>query len=814
MESKNKNYTYRKEVWTFICWNLLLLLCAQIFCALLSISSFKKLYIDSLTTTYTVPAKAVQYGIENGLKLGKSIKDFYGLEKLVSIVKATVPDLAEIVVTDHAGKILAKTKNSNILVPSLRFHKFDKSTQTLLRIKTSSCYWIFVPVKNPGGRINAFVGVSFPAFVVNEKVNKLVKKHILSLFIVFSSGVILFILCFFGSRMVSKEDLCELGSIVEINLKTRNLFIIIFIFLFIQCVYGVVSVRYVRKFYIESSRNKAAKLGRNIQINIEKLLNKGVALNKMKNMDKWIAGFLDESPEVECIAVLDSSLSLLHIAVRDGFTKNKFRLIVPRELEIRLPLTGNNKMQGLIVIHISRQRLHSILKKLIVDIITTIGISFMFVFELIIFYRLTLLKKLARVATHTIYLPSLLRPLAFAFMFANDLALSFIPLYAENLYRPLWNLPKEFVIGLPISAEMLAAGISILIAGILIDRIGWRRPCLIGFAIVAIGDILSGYSHRPLVFILARAIVGVGYGLSWMAFQGYVFANLPHEKHGRGIAQVTAGVLAGSLCGAVIGGMIAERVGFSVTFYLSALFMVFVIVVLAAFYPDVEKQNATLAQNYFVFSKERSSESVWAFFKNPATVGLGFFFSMPTALCTVGFLYYAVPIYLSQLKISPSTIGRTFVLYGVCLVYVSPYLSKFIDRSKEKGLFLILSGLIGGIALTLFYWLSGFEVALLGVLLLGLATAVGHSAEASYVASLPVVKGIGINRSMALLRTLQRLGQVLGPATVGMLSAMNDGGISQGIVFMGWGYLVFIFIFALSWLFKMNKQYLGLYQKQ
>ncbi len=795
MKSFGHNNKISHRSFMFLFFNLLLLLCAQIFCGILSVSSFEKVYVDSLTGIYLIPARTVRRSIENGLRLGKRLERFYGLERLLKAVKVKARDISGAIVVDSEGKVISQIVNPGVGIPPLDFSLTSKngSDEVFVRKKYQDYFWIFVPLHYRSEKVVGMAGVSFPASIVHKKLKYLIRIQLILLGIVFGTGALLFSIIY----LLTKKPFDVEPSSGQI--PKRHLIHTLLLFMIVQCVYAGFSMWQFKKLYMEISRDKALRLGRDVQLDVENLLNKGLSLKKMKNMDKWIGYLLEAAPEVDHIAVTDASLNLLYIAGDTEHFKGLEKVPVSSEFEIRLPLTGQNQLRGLLIIHLSRDRLRKVLWSLILDIITIIGISFLFVFELLVFYRVVLFKKFIGVSDLPAKLSFWLRPLAFIFMFAMDLPLSFIPLQMKELYQPLWGLPKELVLGLPISAEMSMAGIAVLTSGILIDRIGWRSPCLLGFAIVALGNILSGRSITPLEFVSARAVVGIGYGLSWMSFQGYVFTHLPQDKQGRGIAQITAGVLAGSLCGAAVGGILAERVGFAPVFYASTLCITMAIITLAVFYPDTYFKEVSQKAGE---NNKKEVGSLWAFFKDPSILGLGLFFSFPTALCTVGFLYYAIPLYLNALKVSQSTIGRTLMLYGVCLIYFGPLLGRYVDKSKDKGPFLMLSGLIGGGALALFYWWHGLLVAVISVFLFGLATSIGYSAEAAYAISLPVVRKIGVNRSMALLRTLQRSGQVIGPIMVGTLSAVTGGNTALGIVVIGWGYLFLILLFTLSWIIK------------
>ena len=67
-----------------------------------------------------------------------------------------------------------------------------------------------------------------------------------------------------------------------------------------------------------------------------------------------------------------------------------------------------------------------------------------------------------------------MRPIIFLCMFAIDLPASFIPLRIAEMDLGLLGLPPDVVMGLPLSFEMCAVGIGILIGSFWSQKSGWR----------------------------------------------------------------------------------------------------------------------------------------------------------------------------------------------------------------------------------------------------------------------------------------------------------------------------------------------------
>ena len=99
------------------------------------------------------------------------------------------------------------------------------------------------------------------------------------------------------------------------------------------------------------------------------------------------------------------------------------------------------------------------------------------------------------------------------------------------------------MIGLPISVEMLCAGISTLAAGAVIDRKGWRAPFFAGCCCWRWGRSCRVGRKRSCRLLPPAAWSGCGYGFGWMAMRGYVAGLNTPEAKARGFSALNAGDL-------------------------------------------------------------------------------------------------------------------------------------------------------------------------------------------------------------------------------------------------------------------------------
>ena len=169
------------------------------------------------------------------------------------------------------------------------------------------------------------------------------------------------------------------------------------------------------------------------------------------------------------------------------------------------------------------------------------------------------------------------------------------------------------------------------------------------------------------------------------------------------------------------------------------------------------------------------------------------FFIIPNALITVCLFQFFMPLSLSQAGTSPATIGRVFLLYCVIVMFAGPFFGSLLDRAKNMVPPLFLSMLVVVLSLMALLVLDGLYAAMLSVALLAVNTAIASNGQGAYALSLPAAQSFGRSRTMGFYNVAMRIGQVLGPLSLGiMMSVWNARtGITVLAVFTGLSALLF-----------------------
>lgn len=434
------------------------------------------------------------------------------------------------------------------------------------------------------------------------------------------------------------------------------------------------------------------------------------------------------------------------------------------------------------------------LQEIILDSITILVISILFLVEMLVLASHFIEKQFSEIRQRVKVHFGVVRPATFLFFFSSTLSISFVPLYMEKLYEPFFGLSKDMVMGLPISIKTFFVGISFLISGAWLDRRGWHEPFFAGLVLADVGAVYIWMATDAIHFVIGSGIAGLGYGLFLMASQGFVISYTDESRKAQGLAQLFSGMYAGTICGGAAGAMLAEWIGYRQVFFWSAI-----ILLAAIAYAILFMRNA-------IRKPERDFESqtttpylkikqIFHFFFNRNIFSLFLFSSLPVNMSMMGFMNYFIPIYLDRIGTSQSNIGRMFMIYGFCIIYLGPLIGKYIDASVNRKLYIFANGILASSAFIIFYFLKGIFAGVIAVLLLGISQSFSFSSQNAYMLKLRVTKELGGGKAIAIFRSASRIGQVTGPIIFGWLTLSI--GISEGITCFGFAYLVAILLFFL-----------------
>ena len=772
----------------FIACSVLILALALAFGSVLSTGSFIRNLTESYVSSYAINGGESVRKIEFALKYGKKLDNFYGIQNLLQEVKDNSADVTNVKVVLANGRIAysLKEEKSDALTGSL----LTNLKQMMLADGKSTAWQVvdhqyntLVAIKDPTGVPIGVLDIQFDESVVTTHANAFeqsIMSYTWMVGLIAAAALVLLLM-----RMQITDP--QTGK-----LRTRQLLTVILLVIGVaQATLTTNAILEFQPVYLSTVQRNQELVGRIVQKNIEKVIAKGVHYAELANVVEFMDAIPRVMPEIESISLATSGNEILFSTHRDDKIDDQQYLaslnpVNVRRVNLAPDAAGVDPRAG---VALSRQYMESQNRSIVVDAITLLVTTILFSVEIVLFLGLFFHRQALGSPTDTAQVPvhtdtdiAIVRPQAFFFFLSASMATSFLPIILKGI-DPIFGLPENVMLGLPLTVELVASIISTLVTGVVLDRRGWRPPFILGLALLGGGTLLSALSSTTMVFLLSRMVVGVGYGFAWMALRGYVASGKSQQSQATGFAGLNAGIYAGINCGVILGALLVERLAYAGVFWLSLLLagvaMAFCLVFTKNHHPTHAAEKALSSKPAAPLLADRS---VLLFFGAIA---------VPTAICLM-FLNYFVPVYAKSIGISSGDVGRLFLLYGLCVVYLGPWLSSTVIQKYSAKLSSAISFalIIGG--LLLFGFMPSPLTCTIAVLLLGLSDGLGLVAQNNYYLSLDSVKRFGIGKSMGVFSIVRKIGQSIGPSVFAWLTLIGAG---LGIGLLGVVFAIALLIF-------------------
>ncbi|APV49351.1 hypothetical protein BWI17_06460 [Betaproteobacteria bacterium GR16-43] len=360
----------------------------------------------------------------------------------------------------------------------------------------------------------------------------------------------------------------------------------------------------------------------------------------------------------------------------------------------------------------------------------------------------------------------------FAFILAEELTRSYLPGYVNQLLVPIPGISPQVVIGLPIMLFMLIVALGQPYLGGWSERVGRRSAMLTGAVVATIGFIGTALAYNLYDLLLWRSLCALGYGMVFVASQGYVLDRTDTGNRAQGFALFIGAIMVATVCGPSIGGILADNIGFRPSFGVSAA-MAFLSIVAIVRLPKEELRGPSMAPT----RAPKLSEFI-SLMTNSRFMTLTGLAAMPAKILLTGVCFYLVPLYIVSIGNTQAMAGRMLMVYAIMMVLVVPFAATLSDASLKRERYVALGLIISGLGGFLMLFSESFLVLFAVVFLLGLGQALSIAAQSALVGEhcQEEIQKYGADAVYGVYRFLERLGNALGPLLASVL-----------VVF--WGYI-------------------------
>lgn len=776
-----------------LAWGVLALLCAQLFYGVLVGSSLHRQYRGPMLAVQALTCDDLALRLGRMDRLGKPLDRIRNLSGMLTPFR-TASTAAELLVTDAAGAVLGAWDAARLgtalpvprdaaSVPGSNAFEFAAGGDT----------WLTRPIPGRGGATVGHVLLRLDAARLDADLAGAAAHLPLFGGIAAGSCLLLAVLCFV---LLPGNG----GTLPHAAWRRRARMVLLLPLLAGQICLMAVMGGPLKDIHVRQSGDIATQLAGQLGRDLSSIVAKGVPLERLPGIETHLQSLQRGLPQVVGIGMLGADGTLLSAANAagplDAAAWSGLGADAPQGASVvpGVALSGGQgdaPAAGAVRVLMSSQAIAGGLREALLDTATVSVVAMLLLVELASLLLVQAERGVMSPRPALADMPGFMRAVIFFCMCAIDLSVSFIPLRLAELDAGLFGLPRDVVMGLPVSFEMLMVGIAIVAGGTLAERYGWRPLLLAGVALAAAGAAASGVAVTPLGYILARGVAGAGYGCINLAAQVHVVGHSTPHNRAANLGSMFAGLFAGVMCASATGGLVADRVGYGPVFLVSAVLLCAVLAWLLLC-PSRDLPGTRVTADEPQAPAEHRG-GVAAFLRDRRMAALLLCNIMPLAFVTVCLFQFFVPVYLNADGASPADIGRVSMLFCLVVVYLGPLCGRLVDASPRKHRALTVAGLLGAASVAALLAGSGIGVAVAAVCLLGMSNAVASSGQGTYALQLPAAAIMGRSRTMSLYNVMERVGQVLGPVSFGVVLAMwgRDAGLVVMAAGMGAASLLF-----------------------
>ncbi|MED4407024.1 MFS transporter [Heyndrickxia coagulans] len=301
--------------------------------------------------------------------------------------------------------------------------------------------------------------------------------------------------------------------------------------------------------------------------------------------------------------------------------------------------------------------------------------------------------------------------LGWAFMYADRNILSPV----MGTIQSEWGLSKS-ELGLMSTVFFITYAFMQIPAGFLADRFGRLKILVSGYVLFGIGTFLSGLAPGFLVFLLVRALTGLGEGTYYGPQYGISSNSIPKKYRGISSAMINSGMALGISLGFIASSYFTFTLkkDWQFSFYLFGILTVFVAALIGIFIKDTKNHTTHLQepsnfheiQNIRVlFSRNHILTYILIF------CSLYGFFSMMTWL----------PYYLQTARgIDASKTGIIASLVPWASIPGAIFFGHLSDQVKNKKPLILVLALCGAICQFMIPYVHSYFLMLAGLVIYGL----------------------------------------------------------------------------------------------
>jgi predicted MFS family arabinose efflux permease len=398
------------------------------------------------------------------------------------------------------------------------------------------------------------------------------------------------------------------------------------------------------------------------------------------------------------------------------------------------------------------------------------------------------------------FLPELLRAIIFFHFVVNNLATAILPMYALNLYVPVANLPKEFVVTLPFTAELVFAALALLVVPVFLQKLGLKLSLIIAGIMIVTSNVLCFMAANIFYLAVAYALIGLAGGTLLMILNTVIGTRKDVNEVNSGFAHFNASYLAGFNVGVILGSILAQFFPYRMV-YLFALFLSLFLFSIILFSARSRLVSPMYEANYV---KDKRKASFVKFIFKPivlATLVLALF----PFMVSMDFVQYFMPIFGLEQGLVESNIGQLMLLNGLFAILFGTSLCEHVSKRLSLKTIVIGALLLDIAAVYLFSLNVSITMLILVVTIIAVANIFASTNLQTYYATLYRDTRVSPTKALSLYSAVENIGMAGGTV---LFSYILIGDIARGLRYFSYAVFGCLVVFALfSFIFQVKPRF-------
>jgi predicted MFS family arabinose efflux permease len=368
--------------------------------------------------------------------------------------------------------------------------------------------------------------------------------------------------------------------------------------------------------------------------------------------------------------------------------------------------------------------------------------------------------------------PDLPRGIIFFLFVSSNLAAAILPMYAANLYQPLFGLPREVVITLPFITDVIFAAIALLTIPNILERIGIRRIGFMAAILNAVGNILCFIAPNTLLLSIAYAFTGFAGGAMLLVINTVIGAQKDEKRINSGFAHFNASYLAGVNVGVLFGSILAQFFPYRLVFLFSSI-----VALLLLFITLFSIRSKAVNYLYDIsYTKEEKGErfALFKFICRPVVLVSLLLLLLPY-MVSMSFISYFMPIFGIENGLLESNIGQLILLSGLFAILFGTSLCEYVLKKFSVKAVITASLLLNLASVFLFSLNPSVNMLIAAVILMSIANIFVLTNIQTWYATLYQNVEVSSMKAQSVYSAVENVSMAIGPVVFSYILAGNMG---------------------------------------